>query len=285
VGRVRDGKSGEGEEWTWEEGARRCEAMEAAAGCYETETGLAVWTAAFAVVHAGVKEASAWASAVYRAGDAPFRFDWEQRGVNVLAQLAQTLFHIYVMFLDESVKDDLVFGFSRSAHHGYVAICAFYCYDAVLYASHPRLNPFSRYGWLAHHVIAIALLAMIFRLQRGALAASSLLISSAAHIASELRWFGFKLRGEGRQSALFVNTMNVVCAAAVFLSCIMAPLYMLFAIARHTGIARHRLFLDLMRWQCLAGLATVLIPHCILFAVLVRRSVVEWVTVTKQHRL
>ncbi|GAB0497322.1 hypothetical protein MMPV_008654 [Pyropia vietnamensis] len=136
-----------------------------------------------------LRSASAAASATYRGLSPSRQYDWVQRALNLTVNGA--LFapaHAYVLWVDPAVAADPLRGYSAAAHATFLATSAYMVVDGVLYAAHPAGV---EWVWVAHHAATAGGLGWLTaRGHVGAAAASALLASNAAYVASEARWFG-----------------------------------------------------------------------------------------------
>lgn len=242
-----------------------------------------------------LRSASAAVSATYRGLPPPRQYDWVQRALNLVvngALLAPA--HAYILWEDPAVAADPLRGYSPVAHATFLATSAYMVVDGVLYAAHPAGVG---WGWVAHHAATAGGLGWLTAIGRvGAAAASALLASNAAYVASEGRWFGatvaaarrqrekVKERGPGgreiRVDALCLwasRAADVAVVVAVAASSFGVPAAYVGLLAAAAGPGTGvRGVLASARPVCWVGGVGVLTPHAVVLAVQTRRLVRGW---------
>eukprot|EP00188_Purpureofilum_apyrenoidigerum_P000293 Plantae.Rhodophyta-Purpureofilum_apyrenoidigerum.ctg1121.p1 GENE.Plantae.Rhodophyta-Purpureofilum_apyrenoidigerum.ctg1121~~Plantae.Rhodophyta-Purpureofilum_apyrenoidigerum.ctg1121.p1 ORF type:complete len:269 (+),score=29.60 Plantae.Rhodophyta-Purpureofilum_apyrenoidigerum.ctg1121:116-922(+) len=208
---------------------------------------------------------------VYRDLPSDYKVDWETRGVNMLFQVAQAGFNIHVMFFDIDVAEDYMLSYSQFFHRGAILTAGFYVYDAAVLALNPRAS--LRYMWILHHFLCVGLLGFNFSYRTGAFPSACFLISAAAHIPNELRWFAYKSDSKNR---LLLNSLHLSCAMAVLFSNIVPPLYMLRVLTKQQETTLAHLLTKVMKLPCQFGFIVIYVPHCILFFAQIQKAWNGW---------
>lgn len=201
------------------------------------------------------------------------RFDWNRRIINLLFQVVQLLFNIYLLTADKQVSLDYIYGYSLAAHIGFLSIVSFYMYDSIGIVMHP--SPSSRsLPWLIHHLVAIVLLLWIVSYKQSfAFPAAAFLVSAAGHIPNELRWF---IAAANVRNQIVINTVLLLCFIFTFLFCGVPPLYLLQKIATQLHTTMYSVFFSRMRSHCVFVFLLVYIPHVVLLFHQLHRLVIYW---------
>lgn len=200
------------------------------------------------------------------------RYDWDQRVLNLLFQIAQTIFNLYILFVCTVCADDPLYGYTPASHVGFLCIAAFYAYDAVLLLHHPS-EPHATF-WVCHHLFATGLLLWLTIVQKtSARPASTFLISSAGHIANEVRWFMRKTKTSRKWSN---NMLGISCDIVIFVACVVPPPHLVLLSARKRQVRVVDMFSHLMRWPCVVGFWIIWIPHCALWVIQMRKTAQHW---------
>lgn len=201
------------------------------------------------------------------------RFDWDQRALNLAVQLLQAFFNCTILFLNAATAADPLYAYPPYAHAGFLAVAAFYLYDALLFFLHP--SPPHRRFWLAHHFLAAgALLWLTSRQQTSALPAATFLVSAAGHVPNEARWF---LRAApGARARARANAVGVAGTFVLLATCIVPPPYLVLLAARTRGATWREMMFSHMLVQCQIVYWLVWLPHCAIVVVQVQRTVRHW---------
>lgn len=205
----------------------------------------------------------------------PFRdrFDWDRRALNLLFQLAQAPFNLYLLLLDPRPTADVIYGYSRVAHLGFLVVLAFYLYDAIGLVMHPA-PPSNAPLWLFHHAVAAGLLLWDVAYRRSsAFPAAAFLLSAAAHIPNELRWLCTAMNVADQRLLKAVHLLSVLLA---FLTCALPPPFLLFKCAQQLQISVRHLLTTRMRPQCSFVFALVYVPHIVLIFYQACRAYKAW---------
>lgn len=228
---------------------------------------------ACAFIHSLVKVLSSTAL-TYRGLSPATQFDWNQRLVNLICQCLMLPFNVYILFFDKSVSQNALYGYSSTAHIGFVLTIAFYLYDSYLYLRHPKIRLCSRAQWFSHHVLTISLLLWNTSSKKiSAFPAATFLISSAGHIPNEIRWLAVK---NGILAPWFYNVLNILCNLLLFWTCIVPPPYMMRTVANHLETDTMGMLRRVMKWSCILGTLAVYVPHCLLMFIQLGRTVRGW---------
>lgn len=236
-------------------------------------------------VAAALRAGSAAGSATYRQLSLTRQYDWVQRSLNLLtngAVLAPA--HAYILWADPAVAADPLRGYSAAAHATYLATAAYMVVDGVLYAAHPAGVG---WGWVAHHAATAGALGWLTASGRvGAAAASALLASNAAYVASEGRWFAATLStavggrrdgggGGGARHLWTSRGADVAVVVAVAACSFGVPAAYVARLAAAAGVEVGGV-LATARPVCWAGGVGVLAPHAVVLAVQTSRLVRGW---------
>lgn len=220
----------------------------------------------------------------YRNLSSTEQYDWDQRALNLAFQVSQIIFNCHILFLCAETARSPLYGYTPVAHTGFLVIAAFYFFDAALFVAHPETTHVV--GWTAHHLFAAGMLIWLTAFQRtSALPASAFLISAAGHIFNELRWF-FRTTGarHARHMREVYNAISVVCNVVLFATCVVPPPYLVLLSARQRGVTLRVMFSEKMRWACVVCYWIVWLPHCLLFAVQVKRTLRHWGGVPQESK-
>lgn len=209
------------------------------------------------------------------------RFDWDRRVLNVSFQALQAVFNGYLLLFDPEVIVDPLYGYSATAHVGFLVIIAFYVYDATGIIMHPA-PPSTSSMWVFHHFVAVGLLLFDVSFRRcSAFPAAVFLISGAGHIANEARWLCTAMNV---QNQTVLKGLHVLCIVICVLTCVLPPPLLLVKGAEQLGVSVFDLVTTRMRSYCTFFFSLIYIPHVVLIFDQAGRAYRSWGLAPKPFR-
>ena len=201
------------------------------------------------------------------------RFEWDRRALNLIFQILQLCFNIYVLIFDADATEDYLYGYSYVSHVGFCAILGYYIYDTIGMIMHP-LPPSTSRLWIVHHYITISLLLYNVRYkQTSAFPSSTFLISAAGHIPNEIRWLSIAI---GVKSQVLLNLGHLFCSIVVFVVFGLPPPYLMYKGAQQLNISIVELMMDKMKIYCIFFTLLIYVPHLFLIVYQIHRTLKHW---------
>ncbi|PXF49232.1 Transmembrane protein 56 [Gracilariopsis chorda] len=212
------------------------------------------------------------------------RYDWDRRVTNLTFQLLQLPFNLYILFVDQNSTSDVIYGYSRIAHVGFVIILSFYIHDTTGLVLHPRA-PTGTCGWIIHHIIASALLVYdVCYKQSSAFPAAAFLISAAGHIPNDLRWFFTATALFRRLPVSFRDGFNIFSISLISAVFLIPPIWLLKRCAQQLELSMYDLLIQRMTTYCHFFFALIYLTHVGVVIGQLRRLGREWRTEAPQFR-
>lgn len=212
------------------------------------------------------------------------RYDWDRRLTNLTFQLLQLPFNLYILLIDQESNSDVIYGYSRIAHVGFIIILSFYIHDTTGLILHPR-PPTGTWAWIIHHMIASALLVYdVCYKQSSAFPAAAFLISAAGHIPNELRWFFTATALFRRLPITFRDAFNVLSTSLISAVFLIPPVWLLKRCAQQLELSIYDLLIQRMTNYCHFFFALIYLTHVGLVVGQLRRLTREWRTEAAEFR-